>query len=67
VKKHIPNGERICANTICDHLLVTDTSNFGGYALVNTMQIEAFAVYKQDKDAFKKLFPENFHQFIDAI
>jgi len=37
VKQHIPNGEKICANTYCDHLLVSDTSNFGGYALVNAI------------------------------
>lgn len=34
VNDHINNGEKIAANTYCDYLLVTDTSNFGGYALV---------------------------------
>lgn len=34
VKAHVPNGEKICANTTCDHLLVADTSNYGAYALI---------------------------------
>jgi len=67
VKQFIPNGEKICANTVCDHLLVNDTSNFGGYALVNSMQIEAFRLYKKDKAAFIKLFPESFIGLIDAL
>ena len=67
VKEFIPNGDKICANTVCDHLLVSDTSNFGGYALCNAMQIQAFALYKKDKASFMALFPETFSGMIEAI
>jgi hypothetical protein len=67
VKQHIPIGEKICANTLCDHLLVSDTSNFGGYALVNAMQVEAFCLFKQDKSAFVKLFPPTFSPQLEAL
>ena len=67
VKKHITNGEIICANTCCDHLLVSDTSNFGGYALINAMLIEAFALFKTDKTAFISLFPSTFGAILDSL
>ena len=34
VQQHIPNGDSISANTTCDHLIVSDTSNFGAYAII---------------------------------
>ena len=67
VKEFIPNGDKICANTVCDHLLVSDTSNFGGYALCNAMQIQAFNIYKKDKASFTALFPQTFTGLIGAI
>ena len=67
VEQFITNGEKICANTTCDSLLVSDTSNFGGYALVNALSIELYALYCQDKDAFISLFPEMFADPIRAL
>ena len=67
VQQFIPNGEKICANTYTDHLLVTDTSNFGGYALVDSMIVEAFALYKQDKKKLQALFPPMYSPVIEAM
>lgn len=39
VKKHITHGDRIAAMTTCDWLIVADTSNFGGYAIVLAMTV----------------------------
>lgn len=55
--KHIPNGDKIHAYTTCDHLLVSDTSNFGAYALVGAINIELMQLYKTDKQSFLEKFP----------
>jgi len=34
VEKFIPYGEKICANTECNYLLVCDVSNWGGLRLL---------------------------------
>ena len=39
VQKHITHGDRIAAMTTCDWLIVADTSNFGGYAIVLAMTV----------------------------
>jgi len=67
VEQFITNGEKICANTTCDSLLVSDTSNFGGYALVNAITIELYSLYKKDKDTFISMFPEIFGDLIRAF
>ena len=51
------NGDRICANTTCDHLLVADTSNFGAYALIASIIVELIPIYRADKDKFLDMFP----------
>lgn len=44
VIKYINNGEKIAANTYCDHLIVSDTSNFGAYALVFSVILEILKI-----------------------
>ena len=39
VKKNIMDGDIICADTTCDYLIVADTSNFGGYVIVEAIII----------------------------
>lgn len=67
VEQFITNGEKICANTTCDFLLVSDTSNFGGYALVNALCIELFAIYQTDPQSFATLFPQMFGPVIESF
>ena len=67
VEQFITNGEKICANTTCDFLLVSDTSNFGGYALVNALCIELFATYQTDPQSFATLFPQMFGPVIESF
>ncbi|TNV77673.1 hypothetical protein FGO68_gene4715 [Halteria grandinella] len=67
VQKHITNGEKICANTVCDSLLVSDTSNFGGYALVNAMLIELFSLYKIDQVTFSGLLPPPLANLLESL
>ena len=61
VKQHINNGDKIAANTWCDYLLVTDTSNFGGYALVFCVIVHILKLKlthnNNDDDSVLKLFP----------
>lgn len=58
VRAHIPNGEKISTNTVCDYLIVADTSNFGAYALVMSIVIELLELEKKNKEAFLNMFPE---------
>lgn len=57
IEKHMTNGDKIAANTYCDHLIVADTSNFGAYALVASILIELITLYKTEKIAFTERFP----------
>lgn len=57
VIENITNGEQIYANTDCDYLLVSDTSNFGAYGLVAAVTIELMQIYKNNKSAFIEKFP----------
>jgi Domain of unknown function (DUF4392) len=67
VQKNINNGEKIAAITYCDHLLVTDTSNFGGYALVNAFIIELLSLYDKDREAFLSLFPSTLSPLLESL
>jgi hypothetical protein len=40
IKANVNNGVKIYANTTCEHLIVTDTSNYGAYALIGAISIE---------------------------
>lgn len=57
VKAHIVNGEKICANTTCDHLIVADTSNFGAYALIAGIIVELINIERKNKKKFLSHFP----------
>ena len=49
VVKHIPSGEKICASTTCDYLLVTDASNIGANALVYAIIVQLMEMRAKDK------------------
>ena len=37
IRANVNNGDKIYANTTCDHLIVSDTSNYGAYGLVGAI------------------------------
>ncbi|CDW91788.1 UNKNOWN [Stylonychia lemnae] len=65
VIQHINNGEKIAANTYCDNLIVSDTSNFGGYALVYFV-ILGLVKMKLDSSQHKQLI-SLFPQFMQPL
>ncbi|MFT5873937.1 MAG: hypothetical protein ACI8WT_002896 [Clostridium sp.] len=39
IKKYVENGEKICAKSTCDYLIVAGTSNWGAYAIVSGLSL----------------------------
>ncbi|MGH4140583.1 DUF4392 domain-containing protein [Clostridium sp.] len=39
IKRYVKNGEKICAKSTCDYLIVAGTSNWGAYALVSGLSL----------------------------
>jgi hypothetical protein len=67
IEKHIANGAKIAATTYCDHLIVSDTCNFGAYALVGAILIELINLYKTEKTKFLERFPMLLQVLLESI
>ncbi|MBU3189990.1 DUF4392 domain-containing protein [Clostridium bowmanii] len=39
IKRYVKNGEKICAKSTCDYLIVAGTSNWGAYAIVSGLSL----------------------------
>ncbi|MGV8979628.1 DUF4392 domain-containing protein [Clostridium sp.] len=39
IKMYVENGEKICAKSTCDYLIVAGTSNWGAYAIVSGLSL----------------------------
>jgi len=39
IKKYVENGEKICAKSTCDYLILAGTSNWGAYAIVSGLSL----------------------------
>lgn len=39
IKMYVKNGEKICAKSTCDYLIVAGTSNWGAYAIVSGLSL----------------------------
>jgi hypothetical protein len=62
VEQHITNGDKIAANTYCDHLIVSDTSNFGGYALVFAIIVRILRLHEKNDPMLSMILPSDLLQ-----